>query len=214
MRRDATAAAALIAGAIMGMVTMLLHPTGHRMAADFVHQAPLAVGVHALALAGVPILFFGALGLARRLGGGDLAIMALVVYAFASVAVSIAATASGFLATDLMRRMATSGGVERVVLHELLDYTGSWNHAFARVFVVASSVAMVLWSIAILRSRALARWAGVLGVIVGVLTLLVSGFGHLRLDVHGFGAVVLAQAAWLISVGALMMRPAPAARAA
>lgn len=30
--------------------------------------------------------------------------------------------------------------------------------------------------------------------------------GHLRLDVHGFGAVVLVQGIWFLTVGALLAR--------
>jgi hypothetical protein len=55
----------------------------------------------------------------------------------------------------------------------------------------------------------------VLGAIIGTLALLAVVIGHLRLDVHGFGAVVLSQGIWFITIGVLLARarnaPEPAA---
>lgn len=208
MRYDSISGVALITGSVMMLVTMLLHPTGHEMFQDLHGVAPLGRAVHALALASVPMLVFGTLGLTRRLGAGALATSALVTYAFASTAVLLAAVASGFLAPALMERILNSEGSERATLHALLQYNSIVNQAYARVFVVGSSAALVLWSLAVLQGRTLGRWSGGLGLVVGVLAFVAAVSGHLRLDVHGFGAVVLGQSIWLISVGAQMLRAA------
>jgi hypothetical protein len=51
MRRDSMAGTALIAGALMGMVTMALHPMGHEVASDFVFgQAAWLISVGVLLL--------------------------------------------------------------------------------------------------------------------------------------------------------------------
>ena len=96
----------------------------------------------------------------------------------------------------------------------LFHYTGAINQAFAKVFVIASSAAILLWSATILAHGQLARAAGVLGVIVGALALFAVVIGHLRLDVHGFGAVVLCQGIWMITVGVLLVRSRPARQVA
>jgi hypothetical protein len=72
--------------------------------------------------------------------------------------------------------------------------------------VIASSAAILLWSWAILAHARLSRVAGVFGAIIGVVVLAATTIGHLRLDVHGFGAVVLLQGFWLIAVGVLLTR--------
>jgi hypothetical protein len=64
----------------------------------------------------------------------------------------------------------------------------------------------VLWSAAILRSGALARALGLYGCALGPLTVLAFVSGHVRLDVHGFGLIVLGQAAWFTSAGELLCR--------
>jgi hypothetical protein len=68
-------------------------------------------------------------------------------------------------------------------------------------------VAFLLWSAAVLKSRLLPRAVGLAGVVVGVAVLIAFLVGHLRLNVHGFGIVIVLQAAWLIWVGVLLCRP-------
>ncbi|HEY2895999.1 MAG TPA: hypothetical protein VGJ12_02595 [Gemmatimonadaceae bacterium] len=210
MKGDAIYGSALIAGALAGMMTMLMHPTGNQLLADVQHMAPLGMAVHALALVALPVSFFGAIGLSRVLGNdgnsGNAALAGLVAYGMAQLAVMIAAVASGLLAPALAVQMVSTSGAEHDVAAALFHYTGAINQAFAKVFVVASSTAILLWSAAILAHGRLARAAGVLGVIVGALVLFAVLVGHLRLDVHGFGAVVLCQGLWMITVGVLLAR--------
>jgi hypothetical protein len=208
MRREAVYGGALIVGALAGVTTMVLHPTGSQLMADVRHMAPVVLAVHGLALAAVPILFFGAIGLTRMLAGdGDAAVAALVAYGMGSVAIMIAAVADGLLAPGLAAQMLGSSGAERDLFAAMLHYNGQINQAFAKVFVVASSAAILLWSVAIVRRGVLARGAGVLGIVVGALALFAVVIGHLRLDTHGFGAVMICQGVWMITVGVLMMRP-------
>src|SRR5512140_3474023 len=147
MTRDAIYGSALIAGALAGMVTMVMHPTGNQLLADVQHVAPLGLAVHALALAALPVSFFGAIGLARALGStSDAALAGLVAYGMAQLAVMIAAVASGLLAPALAAQLVSSTGAEHDLAGALFHYTGAINQAFAKVFVVASSAAILLWS--------------------------------------------------------------------
>jgi hypothetical protein len=52
MRRETLGGWSMIAGAVMGLTTMALHPTGGGHAA-------LALAVHALAITSTPIAFYG-----------------------------------------------------------------------------------------------------------------------------------------------------------
>jgi hypothetical protein len=213
MKREAVSGGALIAGALASMVTMVLQPTGSQLLADVQHLAPVGVAVHALGLTAIPVSFVGAIGLTRRLAAdGESAVAALVAYGMASVAVMIAAVASGLLATGLASQMAVATDTERDLAGALFHYTGHINQVFAKVYVVASSVAILLWSASILANGRLARGAGVLGVVVGALALFAVVIGHLRLDVHGFGAVVLCDGIWMIVIGTLLIRSLPVAQ--
>lgn len=207
MKRDSIYGTALITGAAAGVLTMLLHPTGHQLLANVQRMATVVMAVHALALTAQSILFFGTLGLTRVLSDEtEVPTAALVAYGFASVALVCAAVASGFVAPHMAAGMLAADAANRPVLDLFFHYTGLLNQSFAKVFVAASSVAIILWSVAIIRTRRLGRWAGAFGCLVGGITLVMLLSGHLSLDVHGFGAVMFGQGAWLGIVGALMIR--------
>jgi hypothetical protein len=207
MRGERLGGLAMIAGVVMGLVTMALHPTGRDVMRDVEGQGALALAAHALGLAGVPLGLYGALALTRRLGAaGPLAELALAFQGMAAVATLLAATASGLIAPGLMARVATASADERAIAAAVLRYNGDVNQAFARVLVAASSVAIALWSVEILRTHRLRRGTGVFGLVVAVVALAALLSGHLRLDVHGFGAVVLAQGVWLVVVGLELAR--------
>jgi hypothetical protein len=209
MKDDQLGAIALIAGAAGGLVTMILHPTGHDLFApgQLAPAAFLAAAVHALAIASMPVSFLGALALSRRVESPlRLAVAGLVVYAFALAAEMMAAIVSGFVGPGLVREIidaeASAGQAWRIVF----DYNQRLNQEFARTYAVASSAAIVLWSASILRSQSLAPGVAIYGLLVGPVIVLGVLSGHLRLNVHGFGLIVLAQAVWFVVAGALLGR--------
>ncbi|MBZ5508513.1 MAG: hypothetical protein LAO78_23900 [Acidobacteriia bacterium] len=203
---------ALIAGMAGSIITMAFHPTGHDLVTPE-HSASmmqLNVVVHSLALVCIPILFMGALGLTQRLASPNrLALAGLVLFGFAEVAVMIAAVASGLVAPGLFHHMAADPGMADI-WRAVLTLNGHLNQAFAQVYVVASSAAIVLWSAAILRSGTFSRPLGLYGCILGPLTVIAVLSGHIRLNVHGFGLVILGQALWLITAGVLLCKEEPA----
>jgi hypothetical protein len=207
----------LITGMIGTIITMALHPTGNDLVATGKFDAVmrLAVAVHALALICVPMIFLGCLGLHRRLAAPNrLSFAALVMYGFAAVAVMNAATLSGLVAPGVARHMLGGEAGSRDMWSVAFHLTGDLNQAFAMVFVVASSIAILLWAVAILRSNIFPKSLGVYGCVVAPLTLIAVLSGHIRLNVHGFGMVVIGQAVWFISAGVLLWneKPVPAPR--
>lgn len=204
MKDETLGGIALIAGSIGGIVTMAMHPTGHEMLEPgaFDALARRNVIAHALAIASTPVLFLGALALSSRLAApGRCALAALVTYGFAGAAVLIAATASGLVAPICMRELLDAAAAERATWHVLLEYNGAVNQAFAKVFTVGSSVAIVLWSVAIARTRGLPVVLGVYGLVLGSVTIAALVSGHLRLNLHGMGLVILGQGIWFVTAG-------------
>jgi hypothetical protein len=205
-------ALALIAGTAALIATMTLHPTGRDffVPGESEKAAFLTVLAHALALSAMPVLFLGALVLSRRLASSDgLAISALVLYGFSLAAGMAAATLSGLVAPGIARQILETAGAEKELWRVLFAYNGRLNQGFAQVLTVASSAAVILWSAAIMRSQVLPKAAGIYGLIIGSLILLGVVSGHLRLHVHGFGLVVLAQAVWFVLAGVLLWRRPP-----
>jgi hypothetical protein len=210
MTDDKKGGIALIAASLGGILTMGLHPTVRDLFAPdkLAPMTLLLVGVHALSVVSLPVLFLGALALSRRLASPDrLALAALVVYGFALVAVLVAAVVDGFVVPSLAREIM-SNPPPATEEWRIAHYNGLLNQSFARVFLVASSTSIVLWSVSILRSRTLARSVAIYGLLVGpaVIVAVVSG---LRLDPHGAGLLILGQSLWFIVVGTLLWRFKP-----
>jgi hypothetical protein len=200
---------ALILGSAGSIITMALHPTGHdlQVPGQLTPAMHMIVAVHALALICLPILFLGAWGLSRSLAAPNrLSVMALVFYGFASVAIMNAAAISGFMSPYIAQQMDKQDSAMHDTWHAIFHYNGQLNQAFAMVFVVAVSVAIVLWSVAIVKSKKLAASVGIYGCILGPVTIVAVLSGHVTLGVHGFGMIVLCQAIWYVLVGVTLMR--------
>ncbi len=181
------------------IITMISHPGGKISPAEVDHVARMLILVHSLALASIPVIFLGAWGMTRRIGGADrLAWAALVVYALASIAVMNAAVCDGLMAPAIMRKIVAATPETRDMWQTLMNFNFQMNQAFARVYAVGSSLALVLWSVSILRYRTLGRGVGIYGVILGLVTAVGICSGLLTPDRHGFGMLIFGQAIWFL----------------
>ena len=180
---------ALLAANLAGLATMALHPLPRQMADP--HTRVLNVAAHALAMLAAPLALTGGIALARRTGS----LPAAVFQGFALVAALLATAMSGLVATALLQQSAPP---------ELLVMTGALNQAFSRTFAVGMSVALVLWSIAGWRGHSLPRALALYGTACGLLCA-VFVFSGAPLDVHRFGALVLAQAVFFVWAGGTLL---------
>lgn len=85
------------------------------------------------------------------------------------------------------------------------DMLWTMNQAFVKVFTIAGSAAIVSWSVAAW-NRGLPRAVSAVGVVIGATAAGLAATGHLRLHVHGMGAVVLGHAIWWAIVGIALLR--------
>ena len=208
MKDNRMGGVALIVGTIGGVITLLIHPSGHDLFApdQFAHTAYLLVVAHALAIVSVAALFLGGLAIARHLASPDrLAIAALVVFGFACAAVISSATVDGFVGPAVLRKVIFEPPQVSNQWRVLLAYNDQLNQAFAQIFVVAWAMAIVLWSASILKSRLLGPAAGIYGLFVGtasVIAVVAGVSGH----AEATHLVMLGQIIWFPIVGILMWR--------
>jgi hypothetical protein len=202
---------ALIAGSLGGLLTMAIHPTGGGVLtpAQFEHLAVASAIAHSIAMISFLILVLGAFGLTQRLAAPDrLAFSALVVFVFAAVAVLIATAVSGFIVPNIMRHMIRDTPASAPQWHIVIDAIFQINQAFSRIYTVAASAAIILWSASALRNGGLGRGLAAYGVIASSLLIVGIVIGHLKLDVHGMSVVVLVQVIWLIGAGIQLRKDA------
>jgi heme A synthase len=214
MTDDRKAGLAFIAGSIGGMVTMAIHPTsaGVLTPAQFERLAVVSGIAHSLAMVSFLVMFLGSIGLTRRLAAREgerpdrLAISGLVGFGFGAVALLLATAVSGFIVPDIMRHMIRDGAANVSQWRMIIDAVFQFNQAFARIYSVAASVAVMLWSVSALRNGGLGKVVAVYGCLIAPVLIVLIGVGHLRLNVHGMAVVVLAHAIWFVGVGVEMWR--------
>jgi hypothetical protein len=183
---------------------MAVHPTSSGVLTpdQFERLAVASAIAHSLAMISFLILVLGAFGLTRRLSAPDrLAFSGLVVYVFAAIAVLIATAVSGFIVPNIMRHMVQDVAAAAPQYHIVIYAIFQINQAFSSIYTVASSVAVVLWSASALRHGGLGRGIAIYGCIVAPVLFIGICAGHLKMNVHGMTAVVLAQAIWFIGAG-------------
>lgn len=206
MTDDRKSALALFAGSLGMIITMAVHPHGAIKPAQVESMARNLTIVHSLALISLMVLFLGAFGLSQRLKDtGRLDIVGLILFAFASVAVMNAAVMDGLVAPNILRRIGEAASGVGEAWRIVFRYNFEVNQAYARLYAVTSSAAILFWSASILRTRALMRGLGIYGCFIGAISIVVVA-GGLPMDVHGFGAVVLGQAIWFVTAGLELWR--------
>ncbi len=204
---------ALILGATASVATMVFHPTHFSAIASaeaITHQVRVLLAVHALALLSVPVVVFGFVGLTWCIGWerpGSL--FAFIAYCLSAIAIMFAGIADGLINAALIQKMLSADEASRGLLRAALEYNFQLNQACAKVFVFGTSLAIISWSIAIVRIGPFKRVIGGAGFFVGVAELAVLLSGSVRLDAHGFGLIIFLQAIWMVAVGVSMLQTEP-----
>jgi hypothetical protein len=191
------------------IVTAVIHPHGaHGVNSPeaMEHLIRLAIGTHALAITSVWLTLVGLIGLSRQLGIGRFdVIAALSAYGMAAATVTFAAAASGFIAPELIVSMTSADEAASAGWRQLLTYNSHLNGAMAKVHVAGSSLAIALWSLAMLRTR-FAKVLPIVGFLVPIAGLAVIFNGGLHMSVHDLAHLVLAQSVWMVWAAVLLIR--------
>ena len=201
---------ALVIGTICMIVTMFAHPTGSDILPNnnnALHGIQINIFAHSIGIASIPISFLGFLGLSQILGiKRPLIQSALIAHGFGALAGMCAAVFSGLAATSIVKlMMKTNDESIRIILQTIFHYNGFLNQSFAKVIVVSSSVAVIGWSIGLFKISGLAKITGVLGILIGLISLVTFLLGFLRLDIQGFGLFVFAQSVWVVLTAVWMI---------
>lgn len=187
---------------------MLLHPTRRDVLGSLAGggHAHINKVAHGLALLGQPLILMGTLVFTLRFSRNrEVAIAAYVFLVWASVAVMLAMVLSGFIATDVIAS-GVRGRTTAEVSASLLHYTGIANRAFSDVYVGFSSLAIGLWSVAVIRGKEFPSLLGAYGLIMTFATLELVAHNDSRAIRSTFTVVVIAQGMWMFGVACLLRR--------
>ena len=221
---------AMIAGQVGLLLTLSLHPSGKITPAQVDQMVHKLIAVHSIALAGLPLMILGALGLSRLLSSFDrdrpnrnrLSVAAFVIYSFAIAASLSGIVIDGLVMPHLLPHLAeatqasaaaSSGGQPAVsasgeVWRALFKYNGYLDMAFVQLSLVATGIAVITWSIAMLLGRTFPRATGIYGLSLGIIALIALFSGALGAE-HALMIIVFGQATWFLIVGGLLVIRSP-----
>lgn len=206
------AGAALAVASVLTVALMANHPHVHAHdPAEFIdatsRQAPANAFVHGSLIALMGVLVFGYSCLSSRLGMGSPCVRAgLIAYLLGVVAVIPAALTDGFLISEFVARFRDRPAQDLLVMKHVLTLCGLAIRVASRMWVVATSAAVLLWSAHLVGTTGSARAVGILGCVAGAAPVVALASGYLPMNVHGVGAFVLVQAVWGVAVGILLIR--------
>lgn len=190
---------------------MSFHPTGQDLLGQTDEIARrnelITVATHSVALFSGPILFFGFLGFSRRLGlERSIVSAALVAYGIAVLASTCAAVINGLVGPVLTRQILLADESSRPFLRIIFMNNTLLNQAFDKVFLVSSSVAIICWSLSIIKGNRLSKFTAIFGCCLGLVSVMGLFSGYLRMNIHGFGLLIAGQVVWTLLVAAFLFR--------
>src|SRR5262249_53646600 len=109
---------------------------------------------------------------------------------------------NGFIVPALIEARADLGDS----LHAMEEASHVISVSLVYFGIPAMSLAVLAWSSALLRRGGGSMAPGVTGLFCGLIPILAEATGHLPVSVHGFGAFVLLQSIWYVTVGVQMIR--------
>lgn len=201
----------LIVEALFSILAMLHHPeVTSTTAVGAVSQISEFGGtariVHAMMIAFLILNYYAITVFARAVHRKDRDMsLGLVIYSFAAVAMVGGPLISGFIMTSLADRYATFPPADQTVFKDLGRLAGASNQALEKFGTLGYAVAMVIWSVSLVRTSGFLRIVGICGLIIGTILSAAMILGY-ELDVHGMTVVVMLLALWYVLVAAWLLR--------
>ena len=204
---ESNSGGALITGSILMVITMVLHPAGGSM--DHLFKAiAMVIITHSIAILSVPIVLFGFWGLTKRLGNDTtISTIGFITICLGMISVMFAAGVNG-LAMPIFLTYYKNAAPEIInTLKPILVYSGALNHMFDYIFIGFMCIAVMLWSITIVRTKTLPVWIGYAGIALFVLTIALMLAGFVFVDLMGFRTFIFLFVAWILVVGVHLRKP-------
>ncbi len=196
----------LIAFTILLVFTMMLHPAGGSIE-HLVKISRMIAITHAIAILSLPFGWIGFWGLTQKIGKDHF--LSMLAFAFMSLglmAALLAAATNGLVLPIFLQhhKDATPEIIDSI--RPIIQYGFAINHAFDYIYTGAFSLAILCWSIAIVRTKKLAAWIGWSGIAVSSIVAIIFISGMAVNNLLGLRIFVTAIVIWILLVGADMYK--------
>lgn len=191
----------LITGSLLIITTMVLHPSGGNI--EHIIKITKSIKItHALAIFSLPILLFGFYGLTVRiLDKWKFSKLAFIIIAFGLIAAMFAALFNGLTLPLFLGKYENSIVENADTLKMITNYGFAINKPLDYIFIVATCLAMSIYSILIIYLNKLPKWIGFFGVALIALALIGLLFGFVFTSLIGFQLFIFGIATWFLATG-------------
>jgi hypothetical protein len=196
----------LITGSLLIIATMGLHPTGGNI--EYIIKITKSItATHSLAIFSLPLLFFGFYGLTNALlDKWKLAKLGLIIMGFGLIAAMFAALINGLTLPYFLGKYENSIAENADTLKLIINYGFAINKPLDYIFIIATCLAITIYSLLIVSSDKLPKWIGFFGLslIVFVIIGLLTGFVFSNLI--GFQIFIFGIAIWFLATGISLIK--------
>jgi len=165
---------------------------------------------HVIAIFCLPFVFFGFYGLSRRLEDQwKFTSLALIILGFGLVAAMFAAVLNGLSLPYFLKQYSEKLEENIAVLKPIVNYSFSLNTSLDYIFIVASILAISIYSMIIIFSRNFPRWIGYLGILLFLFVLIGVITDFLFTSLMGFRVFTFSLAGWILITGYFLIKQDP-----
>lgn len=196
----------LILGALLVIITMVLHPSGGSI--EYIIKISKTITIaHSLAIFSLPIILFGFYGLTiKLLDKWKLSILAFIILSFGLFSAMLAAVINGLTLPYFLNKYSERLDENNQVLKPITNYSFSLNVPLDYIFIVACCLAIMVYSTIILIENKFPKWIGFLGVLIVLFSIVGALTGFIFTSLTGFRVFTFSIAAWILSIGTLMYK--------
>ncbi len=195
----------LVSGALLIIVTMVLHPSGGNIQHIIKISETITIA-HSLAICSLPIVLFGFYGLTMRiLDRWKLSVLAFITISFGLIAVMFAALFNGLVLPYFLNQYADRLEENINVLKPITNFSFAINIPLDYIFIVACCMAILIYSIIIIIERKLPKWIGYLGIGITLFAIIGGLTGFVFTSLTGFRMFIFSIAFWILSSGSLLI---------
>ncbi|WP_109300023.1 hypothetical protein [Aquimarina sp. AU474] len=194
----------LILGALLIIITMILHPSGGSIAHIIKISQTITI-THSLAICSLPIILFGFYGLTIRiLDTRRLSVLAFITISFSLIAAMFAALFNGLVLPYFLNQYADRLDQNIDILKPITNFSFAINTSLDYIFIVACCVAILLYSFIILLENKFPKWIGYLGIFITLFAVIGGFTSFVFTSLTGFRIFTFSIAFWILSSGALL----------
>lgn len=199
----------LISGAILIIVTMVLHPSGGSIEHIIKISKTITIA-HSLAIFSLPIILFGFYGLTiSLLDKWKLSILAFIIISFGLIAAMFAAIFNGLTLPYFLSQYSEKLEENIEILKPITNYGFAINTPLDYIFIIACCTSILVYSIIILLENKFPKWIGYLGVFITIFAIIGGLTEFVFTSLAGFRIFTFSIAAWILSSGTLLIKYNP-----